>query len=100
MKGGGRAKTQAESEASSMQEPDVGLDPRTPGLCPGRKAQLLSHPGIPKWKNFNITFKNAHMSALFYFSVLEKIMFLFMDLILRMKLDKNTSLFREKYYYR
>ena len=31
-------------------EPDVGLDPRTPGSCPGPKAgaKLLSHPGIPK----------------------------------------------------
>ena len=27
----------------------MGLDPRTPGSCPGPKAdaQLLSHPGIP-----------------------------------------------------
>ena len=32
-------------------EPDVGLDPRTPGSCPGPKAgaKPLSHPGIPKW---------------------------------------------------
>ena len=38
-----------EGEAGSMQEPDVGLDPVTPGSCPGPKAatQLLSHPGIP-----------------------------------------------------
>ena len=30
-------------------EPDVGLDPRTPGSCPGPKTgtKLLSHPGIP-----------------------------------------------------
>ena len=30
-------------------EPDVGLDPRTPGSHPELKAdaQLLSHPGIP-----------------------------------------------------
>ena len=30
-------------------EPDVGLDPGTPGSCPGPKAgaKLLSHPGIP-----------------------------------------------------
>ena len=30
-------------------EPDVGLDPRTPGSCPGRKAgaQPLSHLSIP-----------------------------------------------------
>ena len=32
------------------QEPDTGLDPGTPGSCPGPKAgaKLLSHPGIPK----------------------------------------------------
>ena len=43
------AETQAEGEAGSMHpEPDVGLNPRTPGLCPGPKAgtKPLSHPGI------------------------------------------------------
>ena len=32
-------------------EPDVGLDPRTPGSHPGPKAgtKPLSHPGIPKY---------------------------------------------------
>ena len=31
------------------QEPDVGLDPGTPGSLPGPKAdaKLLSHPGVP-----------------------------------------------------
>ena len=40
---------EAEGEVGSMQEPDVGLDSRTPGSGPGPKgdAQLLSHPGIP-----------------------------------------------------
>ena len=40
------AETQAEGEAGSMQ-PNVGLDPGTPGSCPELKgdAQLLSHPG-------------------------------------------------------
>ena len=44
-----RAETQAEGEAGSMQEPDVGLDPRTPGSQPELKAdsQSLSHPGTP-----------------------------------------------------
>ena len=30
-------------------ESNVGLDPGTPGLCPGPKAgtQQLSHPGVP-----------------------------------------------------
>ena len=34
------AETQAEGEAGSMREPDVGLDPRTPGSRPGPKAAL------------------------------------------------------------
>ena len=35
-------------------EPDVGLDPRTPGSHPGPKAgtKPLSHPGIPYHMNF------------------------------------------------
>ena len=42
------AETQVEGEAGSMQEPDVGLDPRTPGLCPELEAdaQPLSPPGV------------------------------------------------------
>ena len=45
----GEAETQAEGEAGSMEEPDVGLDPRTPGSRPRLKAgaKPLSHPGIP-----------------------------------------------------
>ena len=42
--------TQAEGEAGSMhREPDVGLDPRSPGSRPEPKAgtKLLRHPGIP-----------------------------------------------------
>ena len=36
-------------------EPDVELDPRTPGSCPEPKAdtQLLSHPGIPEHENLD-----------------------------------------------
>ena len=34
------AETQAEGEAGSMQEPDVGLDPRSPDSGPGLKAAL------------------------------------------------------------
>ena len=44
------AETQAEGEAGSMhREPDVGFDPRSPGLRPGPKAgpKPLRHPGIP-----------------------------------------------------
>ena len=45
-----QAETQEEGEAGSLpcREPDVGLDPRTPGSRPELRAdaQLLSHPGI------------------------------------------------------
>ena len=44
------AETQAEGEAGSMHwEPDVGLDPGSPGSRPGPKAgaKPLRHPGIP-----------------------------------------------------
>ena len=39
---------QAEGEAGSLQEPGVGLDPRTPGSRPGPRAdaQPLSLPGV------------------------------------------------------
>ena len=40
------------------EEPDVGLDPGTPGSLLGSKAgaQLLSHPGIPIITNFILRF--------------------------------------------
>ena len=44
------AETQAEGEAGSMyREPDLGLDPGSPGSRPGPKAgaKPLRHPGIP-----------------------------------------------------
>ena len=51
----GEAETQAEGEAGSMQEPDVGLDPRTLGSQPEPKAdaQPLSQRGAPSqtWLN-------------------------------------------------
>ena len=44
------AETQAEGEVGSMhREPDVGLDPRSPGSRSGPEAgaKPLRHPGIP-----------------------------------------------------
>ena len=41
---------EAETQAGSMhREPDVGLDPESPGSRPGPKAgaEPLRHPGIP-----------------------------------------------------
>ena len=44
-----QAETQAEGEAGSTQEPDVGLDPGPLGSHPEPEAdaQALSHPGVP-----------------------------------------------------
>ena len=46
--GWGQRHRQREKQAL-CREPDVGLDPRTPGSRPGPKAgaKQLSHPGIP-----------------------------------------------------
>ena len=45
------AETQAEGEAGSMQESNVGLHPGSPGSSPRLKAgaKLLSHPGCPNF---------------------------------------------------
>ena len=43
------AETQAEGEAGSMQESDVGLDPRTRGSRPERKALPLRLAGVPSF---------------------------------------------------
>ena len=44
-----RQRHRQREKQAPCREPDVGLDPRTPGSRPGLKAdaQLLSHPGIP-----------------------------------------------------
>ena len=48
------AETQAEEKQAPYREPDVGLDPQTPGSCPGPKAEAkpLSHLGIPDMVSF------------------------------------------------
>ena len=51
--------TQAEGEAGSVHwEPDVGLDPRSPGSCPGPMAgaKPLHHPGIPRTGTFLVSY--------------------------------------------
>ena len=44
------AQTQAEQEAGSLWEPDVGLNPRNLGSLPEtwEDTQSLSHPGVPE----------------------------------------------------
>ena len=50
------AETQAEGAGSMHQEPDVGLNPGSPGSRPGPKAgaKPLRHPGIPGTNNLKI----------------------------------------------
>ena len=52
------AETQAREKQAPCRKPNVGLDPGTPGLHPGPKAdaQLLSHTGVPKIFFFEILF--------------------------------------------
>ena len=49
------AETYAEGEVAPCREPDVELDPKTPGSCPKLKAdtQPLSHPSVPYIYFFN-----------------------------------------------
>ena len=54
------AETPAEREAerekqAPCREPDIGLDPRSPGSHPGPKAgtKPLSHPGVPRLRILN-----------------------------------------------
>ena len=44
-----RQRHRQREKAASCREPDMGLDPGTPGSCPGPKAgaKLLNHPGCP-----------------------------------------------------
>lgn len=44
-----RQRHRQREKQAPRREPDVGLDPRTPGSCPKPKvdAQLLSHPWPP-----------------------------------------------------
>ena len=45
-----RGRHRQREKQAPCREPDVGLDPGTPGSHPGPKAgaKLLSHPGIPR----------------------------------------------------
>ena len=46
-------------------EPDLGLDPGTPGSCPGPQADalLLSHPGIPSFLTCCLNNNNEEEAA-------------------------------------
>ena len=50
-----RQRHRQREKQAPCREPDVGLDPRTPGSLPGLKAgaKLLSHPEIPYFAIFS-----------------------------------------------
>ena len=60
------AETQAEGEAGSMhREPDVGIDPGSPGSRPGPKAgaKPLRHPGIPWLCYYTIILQDVNVGG-------------------------------------
>ena len=54
-----RGRDAGREKQAPCREPDVGLDPRAPGSCPGPKAgtQPLSQPGVPGMELSNGTRK-------------------------------------------
>ena len=50
------AETRQREKQAPCGEPNIGLDPRTPGSQPEPKAdtQPLSHPGVPRFFFFNM----------------------------------------------
>ena len=62
------AEAQAEGEAGSIhREPDVGLDPKSPGSRPGPKAgaKPLRHPGCPGNSNLKQKNPRVHHSIIY-----------------------------------
>ena len=66
-----------------FREPDVGLDPRTPGPGPGPKAGVkpLSHPGIPNVHFLTLIHKASRSSIIRENVYLRKVEFLYFSLI-------------------
>ena len=60
-----RASKRQREKQAPLREPDVGLDPGTPGSCPGPKAgaKPLSHPGIPRLSNSFLAFHPSQVST-------------------------------------
>ena len=48
-----RQRHRQREKQAPCREPDVRLDPQTPGSCPelNADAQQLSHPGVPRYKS-------------------------------------------------
>ena len=74
---------QREEKQAPCKEPDVGLDPETPGPCPKLKAgaQLLSHPGVP-----GACFLSGGLIGSFYLSTTSSL-YLLKTIMLHMQLQ-------------
>ena len=70
------AETQAEGEAGSCREPEVGLDPGSPGSRPEPKAgaKPLSHPGCP-WNTHFLHKSFSFLTIIIYVFFLDLIKF-------------------------
>ena len=55
-----RQRHRQREKQAPCREPEVGLDPGSPGSCPGPKAgtKPLSHPGIPSYEFLNTAYSN------------------------------------------
>ena len=64
-----RQKHREREKHAPCREPDVGLNPGTPGSQPGPKAgaKPLSHPGIPITDNFDSAFGVPSVECMYAF---------------------------------
>ena len=62
-----RLKHKQREKWAPCREPNVRLDPGTPGSCPGQKAgsKLLSHPGVPIWELLKHLYTQAPLFLFF-----------------------------------
>ena len=60
-----RHRQREREKQAPFREPDVGLDPRSPGSGPGARAgtKPLSHPGIPKINHFKASISSSYTTS-------------------------------------
>ena len=69
------AETKQREKQAACEEPDVGLNPRTPGSGPEPKAdtQPLSHPRVPLFSDFIVNFRIRIQRMQFVLSLLLRV---------------------------
>ena len=70
-----RQRHKQREKQASCREPDVGLNPGTPGSCPGLKAgtKPLSHPRVPLFSDFIVNFHIRIQRMQFVLSLLLRV---------------------------